>query len=155
MGTGVPDDGGAARKKTVEGRTCHGMCAPQFSRSPRSKTPGPVQTVDARKHKMGWLLVGFDLPVLTHEQRKCATDFRNFLLKDGFLMIQFSLYARPCVSFARQETHVSRVRAHVPEEGHVRILFVTRAQWERATIIQGKPAKDVEPEQIPEQCQLW
>ena len=93
--------------------------------------------------------------MLTQQQRKKATDFRNFLLKDGFLMIQFSLYARPCISFARQETHISRVRANVPDEGHVRILFVTRAQWERATIIQGKPATDVEPEHIPEQCQFW
>ena len=111
--------------------------------------------MDTGKHKMGWLLVGFDLPVGTPEQRKKATGFRNFLLDEGFMMIQFSLYARPCVSFARQETHVTRVRASVPEEGNVRILFVTRAQWERSYIIQGRPATDVEPEQIPEQFQLW
>jgi CRISPR-associated protein Cas2 len=104
---------------------------------------------------MGWLLVGFDLPVVTKPQRKRATRFRNFLLEDGFLMIQYSLYARPCVSFARQETHVARVRANVPEEGHVRILFVTRAQWERSWVIQGKPAKQAEPEPMPEQFQLW
>jgi CRISPR-associated protein Cas2 len=104
---------------------------------------------------MGWLLVGFDLPVGTPEQRKRATGFRKLLLDEGFLMIQFSLYARPCVSFARQETHVAHVRAGVPEEGHVRILFVTRAQWERSFVIQGKPAKDVEPEHLPEQFQLW
>lgn len=111
--------------------------------------------MDTWKHKMGWLLVGFDLPVGTQEQRKRATGFRNFLVEDGFSMIQYSLYARPCVSFARQETHINRVRANVPEEGHVRILFVTRAQWERAFVIQGRPAKDVEPEHIPEQYQIW
>jgi len=104
---------------------------------------------------MGWLLVGFDLPVLTSEQRKHATAFRNFLIEDGFLMIQYSLYARPCVSFARQETHVARVRLNIPEEGHVRILFVTRAQWERSYIIQGKPATCQAPEQLAEQFLLW
>jgi CRISPR-associated protein Cas2 len=104
---------------------------------------------------MGWLLVGFDLPVGTAEQRKTATGFRNFLLEDGFSMVQFSLYARPCITFARQETHVARVRDHVPEEGHVRILFVTRAQWERGFVIQGKPARYVDAETIPEQFQLW
>lgn len=109
----------------------------------------------AEKHKMGWLLVGFDLPVGTKEQRKRASGFRNFLIEDGFLMIQFSLYARPCVSFARQETHVTRVRANIPEEGHVRILFVTRAQWERSYVIQGKPVKQGEPEHLPEQFLLW
>lgn len=32
---------------------------------------------------MGWFIVAFDLPVGTKEQRKTATDFRNFLLDDG------------------------------------------------------------------------
>jgi len=104
---------------------------------------------------MGWLLVGFDLPVLTPEQRKRATDFRQFLLKDGFLMIQYSLYARPCVSFARQETHIARLRANVPEEGHIRALFVTRTQWDNSWVIQGKPARRTTPEAMPDQMQLW
>lgn len=107
------------------------------------------------KHKMGWLLVAFDLPVGTKEQRKCATDFREFLLADGFQMLQWSLYVRPCISFARQETHVDRVRKNVPEEGHVRILFITQAQWERSYVIQGKPARQKEPETLPEQFLLW
>lgn len=111
--------------------------------------------MDTERHKMGWLLVGFDLPVGTAEQRKRATDFRKFLLDDGFLMLQWSLYARSCVSFARQETHVDRVRRSIPEEGNVRILFVTRAQWERSYVIQGKPAREQDPESIPEQSQFW
>ena len=104
---------------------------------------------------MGWLLVGFDLPVLTAEQRKRATQFRQFLIKDGFLMIQYSLYARPCISFARQQTHINRLRANVPEEGHIRALFVTRSQWDHSWVIQGKPAKQAQPEPMPDQLQLW
>ncbi|HRZ84197.1 MAG TPA: CRISPR-associated endonuclease Cas2 [Candidatus Hydrogenedentes bacterium] len=111
--------------------------------------------MDTERLKMGWLLVGFDLPVGTPDQRKRATDFRKFLLEDGFLMIQFSLYARPCVSFARQETHVDRVRKSIPEEGNVRILFITRAQWDRSFVIQGNPATDQPPEAMPEQFMLW
>ena len=53
--------------------------------------------MDPNHYKMGWLMVAFDLPVKTKEERKRATDFRNFLLDDGFQMIQFSVYARPCV----------------------------------------------------------
>lgn len=111
--------------------------------------------MDTGKHKMGWLVVGFDLPVLTPEQRKAAANFRKFLLEDGFLMIQYSLYARPCVTFARQETHIARVRANVPEEGSVRAFFVTEAQWTRAFVIHGKPATPRKPESLPEQFQLW
>jgi len=104
---------------------------------------------------MGWLVVAFDLPVLTREQRKHATDFRKFLLDDGYQMIQFSVYARSCVTFARQETHLARVKQNLPEEGSVRAIFVTRSQWERSFVIQGSPASETEAEGLPEQIQLW
>lgn len=104
---------------------------------------------------MGWLVVAFDLPVLTAKQRKEANGFRKFLIDDGFQMIQFSLYVRPCVSFARQQTHLDRVKQGIPPEGKVRAFYVTRAQWERAFVIYGSPAKEVPPEDMPEQIQLW
>jgi CRISPR-associated protein Cas2 len=111
--------------------------------------------MDTEKYKMGWLLVAFDLPVLTKEQRKRATDFRKFLLDDGYQMVQFSVYVRSCVSFARQETHLDRVKKHLPPEGSVRAIFITRSQWERSFVLHGAPAKEEEPEDLPEQIQLW
>lgn len=45
----------------------------------------------------------FDLPVMTDKERKAATRFRNDLLDNGYLMIQFSVYARPCVTFEQME----------------------------------------------------
>ena len=111
--------------------------------------------MDTEKFKMGWLVVAFDLPVTEREQRKRATDFRKFLLDDGYQMIQFSVYARACVSFARQDTHLSRVKQNLPEEGHVRAIYVTRAQWERSLVIQGSPASSSEAEELPDQIQLW
>jgi CRISPR-associated protein Cas2 len=111
--------------------------------------------VDTEKLKMGWLIVAFDLPVGTKKQRKQATGFRNYLIDDGYQMIQFSVYARACVTFARQETHIDRLKKHLPPEGNVRAIFVTRAQWERSHVIQGSPASEVEAEELPEQIQLW
>lgn len=100
-------------------------------------------------------MVAFDLPVKTKEERKRATDFRNFLLDDGFMMMQFSVYVRPCVTFARQETHLRRVKMAVPNEGSVRAIYITKAQWEKAFIIHGKPAKEEPAEEMPEQIMLW
>lgn len=111
--------------------------------------------MDPNHYKMGWLMVAFDLPVKTRSERKRATDFRKFLTDDGFQMIQFSVYARPCVTFARQQTHLRRIRSVIPEEGSVRVIFITKAQWERAFIIHGRPAKEVPAEEMPEQLQLW
>ena len=42
------------------------------------------------------MIVFFDLPVQTKTERRHATAFRNFLLKDGYHMLQFSVYARVC-----------------------------------------------------------
>ncbi len=100
-------------------------------------------------------MVAFDLPVGTRVQRKKATDFRNYLLDDGYQMVQFSVYVRACVSFARQETHLDRLKKHLPPEGSVRAIFVTRSQWERSYVIQGSPASEMEAEDLPEQIQLW
>ena len=111
--------------------------------------------MDTEKFKMGWLMVCFDLPVLTKTERKRATQFRKFLLDDGYDMIQFSVYARPCVTFARQQTHLRRLEINVPPEGSVRAIFITRAQWERAYSIMGRPAKATKPEKMPEQMQFW
>jgi CRISPR-associated protein Cas2 len=111
--------------------------------------------MDTEKFKMGWLMVAFDLPVISKEQRKRATDFRKFLMDDGYSMMQWSVYVRPCVSAARQETHLARVKAHIPEEGSVRAIFITRAQWEKSWVIHGKPAIEVPPEEMPEQILLW
>lgn len=100
-------------------------------------------------------MVAFDLPVKTKSERKRATAFRNYLLDDGFQMMQFSVYVRPCVTFARQQTHIKRVRQMVPPEGSVRAIYITKAQWERAFVIHGKPAKEVSPEELPSQIELW
>jgi CRISPR-associated protein Cas2 len=104
---------------------------------------------------MGWLVVTFDLPVMSKKQRKAASGFRNFLLDDGYQMIQYSVYARSCVTFARQETHLDRVKNNLPPEGSVRAIFVTRSQWEKSYVIQGSPATESEAEDMPEQIQLW
>lgn len=104
---------------------------------------------------MGWLIVAFDLPVGTTEQRKIAHDFREWLKDDGYMRMQWSVYMRACVSFARQQTHIDRVKNNMPPEGSVRAIFVTRAQWERSFVLHGSPAVEKSPEELPEQIQLW
>jgi len=111
--------------------------------------------MDTEKFKMGWLIVAFDLPVVKKAQRKAAAHFREWLKDDGYSMLQWSVYIRPCVTVARQETHIERVKRNLPPEGSVRVVFVTRAQWERSFVIYGSPATQQSPEDLPEQAQFW
>ena len=41
-----------------------------------------------------WVVAMFDLPVETQQNRRDYARFRKALLKDGFMMLQFSVYAR-------------------------------------------------------------
>ena len=105
---------------------------------------------------MGWLVVFFDLPTKSDVDKKNYIRFRKDLLEDGFIMIQFSVYARACVSYDRILTHTRRIKSFVPPNGTVRCMFVTNIQWEKTFIYHGADydTKNL-PENIPEQLLLW
>lgn len=107
---------------------------------------------------MGWLLVMFDLPVLTKTQRKTAADFRNCLLDDGYFMVQYSVYARACTDLDRMDKHRARLKECVPDAGNVRILFLTDSQWTKGECLTGKDY-DVGNRQLeldlPAQSEFW
>lgn len=83
------------------------------------------------------LIVFFDLPVKTKTERRTATQFRNFLIKDGYYMIQFSVYCRVCNGYDAVETHKQRLNAHLPDNGSIRALVVTEKQYEKMEILIG------------------
>ncbi len=89
-------------------------------------------------YRLMWIIVMFDLPVLTREERKAATDFRLHLLDLGFEMAQFSVYMRYCVSSHQGETLAARVAGELPTDGKVNILFFTDKQYERIQSYRGR-----------------
>lgn len=76
-----------------------------------------------------WILVFFDLPTYTAEERKTAADFRKNLLEEGFTMFQFSIYTRPCPSRENVEVHIRRIEKILPPRGQVGIMPVTDKQF--------------------------
>ena len=83
------------------------------------------------------LVVFFDLPVETAKQRKDYRQFRKFLLKDGYLMLQESVYARLVVNDGAAGASIARLRKHRPPAGLVQVLKVTERQFETMTYITG------------------
>ena len=83
------------------------------------------------------MLVFFDLPVGTKTERREATRFRNFLLKDGYHMLQFSVYARVCNGNDAVNKHRMRLRSNLPDNGSVRLLVITEKQYENVEILLG------------------
>ena len=99
-------------------------------------------------YRIMWLFVFFDLPVETKKQRKAATDFRKSLIKDGFTMLQFSVYTRHCASDESADAHLNGITRLVPDYGHVSILKVTDKQYGNIVNIWGQKKQPLRPAAI-------
>jgi CRISPR-associated protein Cas2 len=100
-----------------------------------------------------WLFVMFDLPVATKDDRRRYAQFRKCLIREGFLGLQFSVYARFFESEEATTACRGRVTERVPEAGRVRMLHVTERQFATMAVLFGK--RTDEPEQPPEQLLLF
>lgn len=95
-------------------------------------------------YRIMWVIVMYDLPTDTKQDRKNAARFRKDMLKDGFQMFQFSMYLRHCPSSENADVHVKRVKKLLPPKGHVGIITITDKQFGMMEIFRGQA-----PEKTP------
>lgn len=85
-----------------------------------------------------WIFVLYDIPTNTDEERREAALFRKNLLKDGFLMFQYSYYIRHCNSRENAEVHMARVRKFLPITGSINMFTITDKQFRDMEIYFGR-----------------
>ena len=100
-----------------------------------------------------WIFAMFDLPVDTKSARKAYVDFRKSLLKDGFTMLQYSVYVRHCASEENADVHYNRINNFLPDDGEVRLITITDKQFGRMETHWGKMRKP--PPSTPRQLELF
>lgn len=83
------------------------------------------------------VFVFFDLPVDTASQRKEYRLFRKHLIKEGFLMLQESVYAKLVMNDAQANATIGRLRQKRPPAGLVQALKVTEKQFASMEFITG------------------
>lgn len=105
------------------------------------------------KYKIMWLYVFFDLPTNSKQERTAASDFRKYLLNDGFSMFQFSIYIRHCSSRENAKVHEKRVKFNLPRLGKVGMLTVTDKQFGMMEIFHSRKVKKAPPKMV--QLQLF
>lgn len=86
------------------------------------------------------VIVMFDLPVITDTQKRMATKFRNFLLDDGYIMMQFSVYSRICKNNDDLLKHVNRIKINAPKSGNIRMIQITENQYNNMIMFSGQKA---------------
>ncbi len=83
------------------------------------------------------LLVFFDLPVKTAKQRKDYRQFRKFLLKDGYLQLQESVYVKLVVNDGVAGVAIARLRKNRPPAGLVQVMKVSEGAYATMECITG------------------
>ena len=81
------------------------------------------------------MLVLFDLPTGSKEERKSYAEFRKFLVKDGYHMEQYSVYSRILLSRDSLDAHLKRLKLNLPEAGAVTVLTITEKQFEDREVL--------------------
>lgn len=83
------------------------------------------------------LIVMFDLPKLIVEDMRSYRDFRKFLIKNGFMMMQESVYSKIALNQSMANLITNRVRENKPPKGLVQMFTITEKQFSRMEILVG------------------
>lgn len=90
------------------------------------------------------IIVFFDLPTITYKDRREYLKFRKYLLKDGFIMMQESVYTKLVLNNTVSKLQLERLKKFRPPDGLVEVLIVTEKQFSRIEYITGKKISIVE-----------
>lgn len=83
------------------------------------------------------MILMFDMPTDTADERKAYRKFRKFLLSEGFIMHQFSIYSKLLLNNSANKAMVDRLRENNPKKGSITLLTVTEKQFARMVYLHG------------------
>ena len=89
------------------------------------------------------VIVLFDLPVLTTSERREYARFRKYLIKNGFLMMQESVYSKLAQNQTAADLIVDNLKNNKPEKGLVQVMKITEKQYSKIECIVGETNNEV------------
>jgi len=84
------------------------------------------------------ILVMFDLPVETSTDRRMYRQFRKFLIQNGFLMLEESVYIKLVLNQTSANLLMKHIRKNSPPEGLVHMLTITEKQFSKMETVVGQ-----------------
>lgn len=109
--------------------------------------------MELNAYRIMWLFVFFDLPTETAKDRRNAAGFRKDLIRNGFTMMQYSVYTRHCASSESADVHEKRTKKQLPPFGKVSVLRITDKQFGNIMNFWGRAEVPKEPQ--PTQLELF
>lgn len=89
-------------------------------------------------YKFMRLMLFFDLPMQSDKERREYNRFHKFLLKNGFIMMQKSVYTKLVINNVTSSAIKQRVRNNLPPEGIVEMLEITENQFSKIEYLVGE-----------------
>lgn len=89
------------------------------------------------------IILFFDLPTETMENRRDYTHFRKFLIKSGFIMLQESVYCKLALNHNMVESVMNNIKKNKPVKGLIQALVVTEKQYTKMEYILGESSSDI------------
>ena len=83
------------------------------------------------------MIVFFDLPMVTTRERKAYGAFRKKLMREGFVMMQQSVYTKVVLHATNARLARARLASHMPPNGVVQLLTVTERQFAATEYLLG------------------
>lgn len=88
-------------------------------------------------------IVFFDLPVVYEKDKRNYIKFRKYLIQEGFLMMQESVYSKLTLNSQQSELLMKRIKKNAPPKGLVQILVVTENQYSKILNVTGEPTTKI------------
>lgn len=89
------------------------------------------------------MLVFFDLPMQTQHDLADYRKFRKFLLGNGFIMMQKSVYSKLVLNNNSTKLLRIQIEKNLPKNGLIQLMQVTEKQFNDIDYLIGKPQTKV------------
>lgn len=84
------------------------------------------------------IMVFFDLPNVYNKDKRNYLMFRKYLLNEGFIMMQESVYSKIALNSQQSNLLIEKLRRNAPKKGLIQVLVVTERQYSQIEYIVGK-----------------
>lgn len=89
------------------------------------------------------MLLFFDLPVMDASDRREYTQFRKYLIKSGFVMLQESVYAKLLLNSTAVMAVSAGIHKNKPPKGLIQVITITEKQYARMEFVIGEHKSEV------------
>ena len=83
-------------------------------------------------------IVFFDLPNVYAKDKRAYNLFRRYLINEGFIMLQESVYSKLVLNSEQSNLLYERIKKNAPSKGIIQLLTITEKQYARIEYIIGQ-----------------